>query len=763
MDKRIAARIEKATTRDKENSLTEIVKRLGENLYGGVRRFIGGTEKNVVVEMFRYNSSSELEEIKGRVKARDEVAKNLGNTTIQSLHNDPRFAYVVSGSDHHTLKELLSRTDLSKNERGNLAYQVCNLVKKLHSQSQNHLNLTLERIVIDKDNRLRVLTNHTNMMQPGVRDFIPEEIIANMSEMDNGEVKQRYDRNSIDTFLTGLMVYEILTGKKPSELKEYKLIRNIFSDESYRMVSEDFEDRPGSWWNDKVKFRFDDINKQIDLGERELSLEIPEGEEKIYQELLENSEDFEAPDTDEYKSDEFFRTLTYGRKVGKHLGAVLDKDMMNKYFGHRGRYNRIDFGLLMLTRRKKRHSPDIDFILDPLKKFGKKRYKKSLEKKIAKTFKQEEGEDYSLIEDYRRKVFQKKTQRKMKIGGSILAAAILVYALNAVVPKVLPEKHKKKFEEFTKPKIEFVKEGVSDFSAYLFKALSKVTPTLDGGMERRDDVDSVYVLGKEDLVPLGIEYTNPDVSVRCTDNDFFYDPVENILIVKDRVKLEKGTNLVEFEAKDVNGDKEEFVVRLYNKDGSDKIIKGKKSRKKGRKKSKKAEVKGHNVSRDGYITETAGKSLCDILRGTKYSNKYVHIRYKNKINIFSKIGGKYYKGDRRAKLGIDYGKWAKIITGAYAREVNDRVYQLNNVGSKHLGEVYLGKKRIMANYGSMFIYECRTGKIRSLEKNMQNGRFYEKRFILDDKYIPVYSGDMISKNEGRLRAAVSRMKLPLKN
>ena len=209
-------------------------------VYMGKRSF-GKESQDVIIETRTCDSEQRLDNILKTILSKRDKAKELRNIAFNSFYyDDARRAYIVSISPNATLQDVLSKCPFTIQEKGFLALDVCNEVKKIHSSSDVHNGLSLERVLVS-DRDLIILTNYFNSIPSSVRDFLPEELIGLGSTIQGNYSKTRYKRESIDVFETALIMYQIFTGRKPGFLKEYKL-----TDEERQVLGQSLQTAPDS-------------------------------------------------------------------------------------------------------------------------------------------------------------------------------------------------------------------------------------------------------------------------------------------------------------------------------------------------------------------------------------------------------------------------------------------------------------------------------------------------------------------------------------
>jgi hypothetical protein len=216
---------------------TEIVP---DEVYMGKRGF-GKESQDVVIETGTYDSEQSLGNILKTVLSKRDKAKELRNIAFNSFYyDDSHRIYIVSISPNATLKDVLSKCPFTIQEKGFLALDVCSEIKRIHSSSDVHNGLSLERVLVS-DRDLIILTNYFNSIPSSVRDFLPEELVELGKNMQGSFPKTRYDRESIDIFETALIIYQIFTGRKPEFLKKYTL-----TDEERRVLGQSLRTAPDS-------------------------------------------------------------------------------------------------------------------------------------------------------------------------------------------------------------------------------------------------------------------------------------------------------------------------------------------------------------------------------------------------------------------------------------------------------------------------------------------------------------------------------------
>lgn len=226
-----------------------------DEVYLGKRSF-GKESQDVVIETGTYDSEQSLGNILKTVLSKRDKAKELRNIAFNSFYYDVHRIYIVSISSNVTLKDVLSKCPFSIQEKGFLALDVCNEVKKIHSSSDVHNGLSLERVLVS-DRGLVILTNYFNSIPSSVRDFLPEELMRLGNNVQGSFSNTRYDRESIDVFETALILYEIFTCRKPGFLKEYKL-----TDEEQRVLGQSLRTAPDSIGKCFRSFNDIDFNKR---------------------------------------------------------------------------------------------------------------------------------------------------------------------------------------------------------------------------------------------------------------------------------------------------------------------------------------------------------------------------------------------------------------------------------------------------------------------------------------------------------------------
>ncbi|HUI93051.1 MAG TPA: serine/threonine-protein kinase [Chitinivibrionales bacterium] len=206
------------------------------------KRVFGKESQDVVIETGTYDSEQRLGNILKTILSKREKAKELRNIAFNSFYYDASHRiYIVSISPNATLKDVLTKCPFSLQEKGFLALDVCNEVKKIHDSFDVHNGLSLERVLVS-DRDLIILTNYFNSIPPSVGGLLPEELVDLGKGASGFFPRTRYQRESVDVFETALMVYEMLTGKKPGFSKEYKL-----TDAEQRVLGQTLRTAPDSF------------------------------------------------------------------------------------------------------------------------------------------------------------------------------------------------------------------------------------------------------------------------------------------------------------------------------------------------------------------------------------------------------------------------------------------------------------------------------------------------------------------------------------
>src|SRR5271157_2455203 len=205
------------------------------------KRSFGKESQDVIIETRTCDSEQRLDNILKTILSKRDKAKELRNIAFNSFyHDDSRRVYIVSISPNATLQDVLSRCPFTIQEKGFLALDVCSEVRKIHSSSDVHNGLSLERVLVS-DRDLIILTNYFNSIPSSVRDFLPEDLVELGNTMHGNDSKTRYRRESIDVFEAALIIYQIFTGRKPDLLKEYKL-----TDEEQHVLGQSLRTAPDS-------------------------------------------------------------------------------------------------------------------------------------------------------------------------------------------------------------------------------------------------------------------------------------------------------------------------------------------------------------------------------------------------------------------------------------------------------------------------------------------------------------------------------------
>ena len=290
-----------------------------DEVYMGKRSF-GKESQDVVIETGTYESEQSLGNILKTVLSKRDKAKELRHIAFNSFYYDDfHRIYIVSISSNVTLKDVLTKCPFSIQEKGFLALDVCNEVKKIHTSSDVHNGLSLERVLVS-DRDLIILTNYFNSIPSSVRDFLPQELIELGNNMHGSFSKTRYDRESIDVFETALIIYEIFTGKKPGFLKEYKL-----TDEERRVLGQSLRTAPDSIGKCFRPFYDIGFNKR---KTGDYIAVIP----KLFSALVSSATSCGT----------FFLERVSKNKLKEYLVAVLDKKSLEENFGSTDYYKSLE-------------------------------------------------------------------------------------------------------------------------------------------------------------------------------------------------------------------------------------------------------------------------------------------------------------------------------------------------------------------------------------------------------------------------------------
>lgn len=820
----VIKRIGKNTTR-KRGVFTRIYKQLAENLYCGERRLLGGAKKKVVVELFPYSSRAELKDIRTRLKGNIDVAEKLGNIAMESFYDEEgmngskkrakeKFCYVVSESNDITVRELLEKSDLTLQEKGNLALQICKLVKDMHSHSQYHNNLSLDRIVIDEDFNLRVLTNHTGKTQPSIKEYIPDEIIQNTSRMDNWDIKQRYGLHSTDTFLTGLMVYEIFTGKKPAHVKDYRLVKER---DKQRIEDEVFEDI---------------VTDGLVKGRLEEKLD---GYARMHEDkkgVMREQDEFYGMESElqhgglRKARDEFFCR----KNLADALAIILDKQSLNDYFGYEGEFNYkrilptfadalnqeivervtrsaqkkkekmqknrkipeserikkiekleriienigkkrpVEFGYHKRRQNERKYCPDVDFLLGYLKEFDNPLYADYLKQKMGEAFgDRARHEPSALYEKIERLRAEKKRGKRRRAAKMSIAAAAALIALVAA-DKYIPQEYKDGAKRFTKPFAEFWENQGREAYKFIDRILPDFGDEEPAQMElaRLDNPDSVYAVeSDQNLVKVGFRFSKEDVKLDFPDANYIYAPGDTArLVVLDPEKLGPGKNKIDFSFTDGETTKESYTI-LHRKTEKSK------ARRRGERKRVSEPRPAGVIIKNAFIIRTRGKSLEKMVDNTiyeknseKYRSGWLCVLYKGNAYMFkkSRTTGRYYipETKERAQEWENYGPGAKFLPCPRARELPSGALIFEYINRFTIGHALHDGQQVWSNYKYPYFYDKSEKRIDKLEIDMDTGIYYKDKFFGRGKRQYVKSGDMMAASREVLEKAVRQMDLPLR-
>jgi|GEM_PF-2628147 hypothetical protein len=221
---------------------TEVTREIvPDEVYMGKRLF-GKESQYVIIEAGTYGSERELADVEKTILSKREKAKGLRNIVFNSVYCDgSRRIYIVSISPSATLRDVLSASPFSLQEKKALALDVCREVRKVHGSSDVHDGLSLERVLVG-DRELILLTNYFPGIPASVENLLPREIAELGDDASRIFPKTRYDRESVDVFATALMMYEIFTGQKPANSREY-----VLTEEERRVLGQSLRTAPGSF------------------------------------------------------------------------------------------------------------------------------------------------------------------------------------------------------------------------------------------------------------------------------------------------------------------------------------------------------------------------------------------------------------------------------------------------------------------------------------------------------------------------------------
>ena len=207
------------------------------------------------------------------------IKRDLLNYKLDIIKNGNLYQYIYYGNP------------LEEEQTKFIFYKILKCVEILHDNNYCHLDIELGNIIIDGDYNPILLNLGTGReMKENLKDF--DGIITEYTppELELKDNNFNYDGFKVDIFSLGILLYKLITGKKPSYEEDINLSVD-FKELFYRMIAEKPEDRYSlkdvfdSDWMKKTTEMFNKKDEEFKSLEKKVKNEL----EKKRDQMITNS------------------------------------------------------------------------------------------------------------------------------------------------------------------------------------------------------------------------------------------------------------------------------------------------------------------------------------------------------------------------------------------------------------------------------------------------------------------------------------------
>jgi len=197
----------------------KILEKLGEGGMGVVYKAQDTKLDRIVALKFLPAQYASDKELKSRFKREAQAAAALNHPNIITIHevaeyeNRPYFA--MEYVEGESLKDLITRKDLSIDKVADIAMQICEGLAKAHEVGIVHRDVKPQNILIDKDGRARILDFGLAKLKKDAMLTRTGSTVGTVAYMSPEQAQGEEVDYRSDIFSLGVVLYEMITGQLP--------------------------------------------------------------------------------------------------------------------------------------------------------------------------------------------------------------------------------------------------------------------------------------------------------------------------------------------------------------------------------------------------------------------------------------------------------------------------------------------------------------------------------------------------------------------
>jgi tetratricopeptide (TPR) repeat protein len=180
-------------------------------------------------------------EVKARFTREAQSAAALNHPNIVTVYEvadfQDRLYIAMEYVQGESLKNLIEKKELRLSEVVDIGMQICAGLAKAHEVGITHRDLKPQNIVVDNDNRVRILDFGLAKLKGDVKITRDGSTLGTVSYMSPEQAQgEETDRRS-DIFSLGVMLYEMITGRLPFQGEHHAAILNSIMTQEPQLLS----------------------------------------------------------------------------------------------------------------------------------------------------------------------------------------------------------------------------------------------------------------------------------------------------------------------------------------------------------------------------------------------------------------------------------------------------------------------------------------------------------------------------------------------
>jgi serine/threonine protein kinase/tetratricopeptide (TPR) repeat protein len=180
-------------------------------------------------------------EVKARFTREAQSAAALNHPNIVTVYEvadfQNRIYIAMEFVQGESLKDLIEKKELRLSEVINIGMQICAGLAKAHEAGITHRDLKPQNILVDNDNRVRILDFGLAKLKGDVKITRDGSTLGTVSYMSPEQAQgEETDRRS-DIFSLGVMLYEMITGRLPFQGEHQAAILNSIITQEPQLLS----------------------------------------------------------------------------------------------------------------------------------------------------------------------------------------------------------------------------------------------------------------------------------------------------------------------------------------------------------------------------------------------------------------------------------------------------------------------------------------------------------------------------------------------